>query len=300
MSYDALVKELRKKPGRGLAVVAADEENVLEAVAMATRESIAEPLLFGDERAIKDMAEKASIDLHGMKTVDISDPGEAALAAMSLVREGKVSALMKGKISTPDLMRTGLKNGLRREGRLLTHIVGYEHPRVDHMFLLTDSGVVTFPSLEQRVEIIRNGVEAMRCLGVSQPLVAALSSTEKPDKNIPDSLGAAELKEMNKESGPLEGCGIVDGPMDLLSAVDPETAQIKGIGGPVAGRADILHCPDVVSGNMMGKAIAFFSEKVRLGGCVVGGVVPVILLSRASPADNKYCSLILGLACSSI
>jgi phosphate butyryltransferase len=300
LGYDALTARLKKEKPRTLAVVAAHEKNVLQAVWQAAREKLAEPWLLGDRARMERLAVEQDIDLSALNIDHFEDDHKAALAAMERVRSGEVGVLMKGKISTPDLMRVGLKNGLRRPGRLLTHIVAYEHPRLSRMFLLTDSGVVTFPSLEQRVEIVRNGVEAMRALGVEKPRVAALSSTEKPDDNIPSSQDAAKLAEMNRAGGPLADCGIVDGPMDLLSAVDGQTARIKGLEGPVAGKADILHCPDVVSGNLMGKAIAFFSQKVRLGGCVVGGRVPVIMLSRASPADNKYCSLVLGLACSAV
>jgi phosphate butyryltransferase len=83
--------------------------------------------------------------------------------------------------------------------------------------------------------------------------------------------------------------------MDLGAAIDPETAEIKGKTGSVAGRATILHVPDVVAGNLLGKAIMYLSG-IKMGGCIVGGTVPVVLLSRASTADEKYTSIHLGLA----
>jgi phosphotransacetylase len=117
------------------------------------------------------------------------------------------------------------------------------------------------------------------------------------EEKIPVSVDAARLKAENRPGGALEGLGVVDGPLDLLAALDPEAARVKGFGGEVAGRADVLICPDVVAGNLMGKALIFFAPGNRAGGCVVGGTVPVILLSRASSADDKYCSIVLGLSC---
>jgi phosphate butyryltransferase len=297
MGYDEIAQRLREGGRKDLVVVAAHEGDVLQAVSKAAAENLARPVLLGDEGQISAIAEQRSIDLEGCVVEHVPEDVRAAHVAMEMVREGRVSALMKGKISTPDLMRVGLKNGLRRQGRLLTHIVGYEHARVDRMFLLSDSGVVAYPTLDQRVEIVRNAVDAMRALGVDHPRVAVLSSTEKVDPSVPCSVDASRLVEMNRGGGPLAGYGIVEGPMDLLSAMDAKTAETKGIAGEVVGRADVLHCPDVVAGNLMGKSIAYFSCDVRLGGCVVGGAVPVILLSRASPADNKYCSILLGLSC---
>jgi phosphate acetyltransferase len=105
---------------------------------------------------------------------------------------------------------------------------------------------------------------------------------------------------MNRPGGELDGYGVIDGPFDLFSAVDVDLAAMKGLGGPVAGRADVLHCPDVVAGNLMSKAVIYFAPESRTGGCVVGGTVPVILLSRASSADDKYLSILVGLTCSTV
>ena len=95
----------------------------------------------------------------------------------------------------------------------------------------------------------------------------------------------------------MEDCGILDGPMDLGAAVDARAAAIKGVVSAVAGQADILHCPDVVAGNLIGKTLLYFAGPINVGGCIVGGRVPVVMLSRASTADDKYHSIIVGLAC---
>lgn len=299
MGFDALSQRIRSRSPRTLLLVAAHERNAINAALRACADGLAAPVLLGDDAAIRRIAAEEGLDLSVAAIEDIPDPEQAALAAMAMVRDGVAGALMKGLISTPDLMRIGLKNGLRREGRLLTHIAVFEHRRMGRLLLLSDSGLVPYPDLGQRVQIIQNAVEAARNLGIAEPRVALLSSNEEVDERIPCSVDAARLKEMNRPGGPLEAAGVLDGPMDLFSAVDAGIAEKKGIKSAVAGRADILHCPDVVSGNLLGKAMVVFSDGVRTGGCVVGGRVPVVLLSRGSSPDDKYCSIVAALACSS-
>ena len=297
MRFDDIAARARAGESRKLVVVGAHEGNILKGVARAAADGIASPVLLGDRSKIEKIASSQGIDLTGHEIVDIADTTEAAMASMEMVRAGEVSALMKGVIPTPDFMRIGLKNGLKSEGRIISHLAAFDHEKAGRLFIASDSGIIPFPTLEQRVQIIKNAVEAMRALDVPEPRVAVLAATEDVSDKIQISKDAVTLREMNSDGGELAGFGIVDGPMDFFAALDPEAAAIKGIGGEVAGRADILHCPDVVAGNLMGKAMVYFSHGMRTGGCVVGGAVPIVLLSRASSADDKYCSILLGLSC---
>ena len=43
----------------------------------------------------------------------------------------------------------------------------------------------------------------------------------------------------------------VEGPLSFDLSVSPEAAAKKGIETPVAGRADILLCPDIVCANLL-------------------------------------------------
>jgi phosphate butyryltransferase len=295
MTFAELETRARQGPPKKLVVVAAHDENVLIAAARASRAGIADLLLLGDHEKIREIAAEQNLDLPPDTIEHVPDPQAAALAALALVRDGRAGAIMKGKISTPDLMRLGLRNGLRKEGGLLSHIAVFEHPRYQRLIAMSDGGLIPCPTFEQRIGIIKNAVEAMRRMGDAEPKVACLSSTEEVEEKIPCSVEAKKLTELNRPGGALAGCGVIDGPMDLGAALDPHTAAVKGKAGPVAGRATILHVPDVVAGNLLGKAIMYFSD-ARMGGCIVGGTVPVVLLSRASTAEEKYASILLSLA----
>jgi phosphate butyryltransferase len=295
MTFAELEARARKGPPKRIAVVGAHEENVLVAVARASRAGIAEPILLGDRDKISRIAAEQGLQIPADAIQHAPDAQEAAMAALALVREGRVGALMKGAIPTPDLMRLALRHGLRRDGRLLSHIAVFEHPRLQRLIAMTDGGLIPYPTFEQRIGIIRNAVEAMRRMGDAEPRVACLSSTEEVEERIPCSVDAQRLAALNQPGDTLADCGFIDGPMDLGAALDPDAAAIKGRTGSVAGRATILHVPDVVAGNLLGKAIMYLSD-AKMGGCIVGGAVPVVLLSRASTAEEKYNSILLGLA----
>ena len=73
---------------------------------------------------------------------------------------------------------------------------------------------------------------------------------------------------------------MLDGPLAFDNAIDVEAARIKGIKSEVAGRAQILVVPDLESGNMLAKNLAYFA-KADGAGIVLGARVPIVLTSRA-------------------
>ena len=81
-------------------------------------------------------------------------------------------------------------------------------------------------------------------------------------------------------------------PISSDVSIEPEAAKIKGYGSPVAGEADLLICPGLVSGNMMGKMMLFMGA--RSANVVVGARAPVILCSRSATEEDKFQSILLG------
>ena len=65
--------------------------------------------------------------------------------------------------------------------------------------------------------------------------------------------------------------------------------------GPQQSRqdADFLVVPDIVSGNIAAKTITVIGGG-RTGGVVLGAKVPVLLVSRAASADDKYMSIVIA------
>jgi phosphate acetyltransferase len=90
------------------------------------------------------------------------------------------------------------------------------------------------------------------------------------------------------ERGQITG-GLLEGPLAFDNAIDPEAARIKGVGGPVAGRAQILVAPDLEAGDMLAKNLTFLAH-ADAAGVVVGACVPIVLTSRADTVRTRLAS----------
>jgi len=117
--------------------------------------------------------------------------------------------------------------------------------------------------------------------------VAVLSAMETINSKVPSTIEAAALCKMmdrHQVSGAL-----IDGPLALDNAIDPEAARIKKIDSPVAGRANVLLVPDLEAGNMLAKSLTFMAG-ADAAGIVLGARVPIILTSRADSLITRLAS----------
>jgi phosphate acetyltransferase len=96
------------------------------------------------------------------------------------------------------------------------------------------------------------------------------------------------------DRGQIEGA-VIDGPLAFDNAVGKEAALIKGIRSPVAGEADILLEPDLEAGNMLAKQMAYLG-RADSPGVFPGARVPIILTSRADPAEARLASCAVAVA----
>ena len=117
--------------------------------------------------------------------------------------------------------------------------------------------------------------------------MAVIAAVEKVNPKMKESVEADAIKAEG-----VEGC-IIEGPISYDLAMDPSSAGIKGYESPVAGDADLLVMPDIVSGNVAAKTITCIGGG-RTGGTVLGAMVPVLLVSRAASADDKYMSIVIS------
>lgn len=273
---------------RRVAVTPAQDEHTLEAISHAYRDGMVEPVLIGDEPAIREILGKLGVPADGMTIINIADPTEAIQKAADLARNGEVDCIMKGKTETGALMKVlvNKEHGIRKN-ETMSLLAFMESPNYHKVFAITDVGLLTYPTKEQKKAAIANAVEAFHTLGVKEPKVAILAAVEKVNPKMKETVEAAEIKEEG-----VEGC-IVEGPISYDLAMDPQSASIKGYTSPVAGDADILVVPDIVSGNIAAKTITVIGGG-RTGGVVLGAKVPVLLVSRAASADDKYMSIVIA------
>ena len=245
------------------------------------------PILIGERAKIEAAAQDAGRDLSGLRFVEAADPMSAAAAGARLVGEGGAASLMKGHLHTDTLLRAVLDraHGLRSERRL-SHVFILDMPGVDNLLFVTDAAVNIAPDLKVKADIVQNAIDLARSLGVTLPKAGVLSAVETVNPALPSTLDAAALSKM-ADRGQITG-GLVDGPLAMDNAVDLEAAQIKGLTGAVAGRADILIAPNLEAGNMLAKELTFLA-RAESAGLVVGARAPVIVTSRA---DSEFSRLV--------
>jgi phosphate butyryltransferase len=291
-NFADVLDEAKKSGGKRVAVAAAHDDAVLEAVKDAKGQGIAEFVLVGDSVRIKELAAAIGLSLDGCEVVHEPDDRKAAYLSVTLVSSGKADILMKGLLNTADLLRAVLDKevGLRT-GRVLSHIYVYELPQMDRLLLLTDAAVNIAPTLKEKADIIQNSVIVANSLGINPAKVAVLAAVETVNPNMPVTIDAAALAKM-AERRQIKGA-IIDGPLAFDNAVSVEAARHKGIDSPVAGLADILMVPDIEAGNMLAKSLNFFAGG-RIGGVVLGTTKPVVLTSRADTHETKLLSIALS------
>jgi len=288
-----LIEKAKTQEKMKLSVAAAHDGEVLAAVVEAAEMGLIEPILVGNEKAIREIAGQKKIDLDGYKIIDEEDLVEMARKAVALVSSGKADFVMKGLIDTSILLKAVLDKeiGLRTESQL-SHVMLYEVKTYHKLLYLTDGGMNMYPDVATKAKIIKNAVKSAEALGNSNVKVACLAAKEKVNPKMPATVDAGELKKMGQE-GFFGKNVIVEGPMALDLAISKEAAEIKKYVSPVAGDADVLLVPNIEMGNGIGKALSYFAD-ASSAGVVMGASAPVVLVSRADTHENKLNSIAFG------
>jgi phosphate acetyltransferase len=290
--YERLIAQAKGIAAIPTAVVWPCEEHALAGPIEAAQEKIIAPILVGQAKRMRAVAEKAGLDIGGVSTVDVATEEEAASTAVRLVRDGKAQSLMKGSLHTDVLMHEVVaKEGGLRTARRISHVFVLDVPTYPDALFVTDAAINIFPDLETKRDIVQNAIDLHVALGLGAPRVAILSAVEVINPKIPGTTDAASLCKM-AERGQITG-GILDGPLAMDNAIDAEAAAIKGIHSPVAGHAQILVVPDLEAGNMLAKNMIFLGQ-ADAAGIVLGAAVPIILTSRADSVRTRMASTAIG------
>jgi phosphate butyryltransferase len=293
-NFDQLLSLVKSKPKKKLAIASAEGEEIIEAVKQATDEGLINAVLIGDETKIRDLCHKFNLDLNKVEIIPAKDPKFTSKIAVGLVKQGKADMLMKGKVDTSTLLKAVLdkEEGLRTGG-LLSHVAVVEVKSYPKLMLVTDGGMNINPDVNKKADILRNAVDVAKKLGIEKPKVSCLAAVELINPEMQETQDAAVLVKM-AERGDIKDV-IIDGPVAFDIAIDAQAARMKGIISPIAGDTDVFLVPNIVSGNILVKALIYLAE-AKVGGIVVGGGAPIVLLSRSDTAEMKLYSMALGAA----
>ncbi|MDP4169392.1 MAG: phosphate butyryltransferase [Bacillota bacterium] len=295
MLLEALVNKATQYELKTVAVAAAEDEEVIDAVIQALKFDLAKFLLFGDKDKIIQLIEQRNPEMaicDKIKIIHTASTSLAAEQAVKAVKRNDANVLMKGNIPTALILKAvlNIEYGLRT-GSILSHVSVFEIPGYDRLTLITDVAMNIAPDLDQKVQITKNAVELAISIGIENPKVAAIAAVEVINPAMQATLDAAALTDMNK-SGQITGC-VIDGPLALDLAVSSLAAEHKGVSSEVAGNADILLVPTIEVGNVLYKSLVYFAN-AKVGAIIAGAKAPIVLTSRADSAESKFYSLALA------
>lgn len=289
-----LVEMSKAKRKRKIAVAAAGDYDVLEALKNAEKHDIVEPVFVGIKSRIEKIASEIGYDISKHEIIDIEDKYEASLQATQLIRDGHADLLMKGLVSTGQLLKAVLnkEHGLRK-GAVISHVAIFESPYYHKLLAITDAAMNVAPTFEEKISIINNAVEVFHLLGEPNPKVAVVGAVETINQRMESTMHAATLAMMNKRHQ-ITGC-IIDGPLALDNAVSKKAAEVKRITSDVAGDVDIVVAPDINGANFLYKALNFLGG-ANTAAVIMGAKVPIVLTSRADSEKIKFNSIALATA----
>ena len=298
-NFKELIAKVKGEPSRKvMAVACANDEHTLEAVVHARREGIVEPLLVGDRKVIKEILSGLGEEIpeENIYDVPMEDLKGACEKAVKLVRDGKADFLMKGKVDTKIILKEVVNKeyGLG-QGKLMSHFSIFQVPGYHKLIVPVDGGMVPYPDLQQKKEIIENTVDTLVSMGYDCPKVGVLACVEKVNPKMPESVDGAELQAMN-ERGEIKNC-IVEGPIQYDCAMRKDIADFKGLESKIAGDPDVLVAPNIHAGNIMGKMYTI-SCGGKMAGFIVGAKCPIVMVSRGSSSEEKYLSIVVSAAAS--
>lgn len=289
---EALVAGSGKK--HRIAVAWAQDTNTLAAIDKAVNKGLIEAFLIGNRSAILKTCIDEGIDHSRFNIVETINESSAAEEAVRMARTDEADIVMKGLVGTDKFLRAVMhrEKGIMMPDSVLSYVCAIQVPAYNKLLFITDPAVIPFPDLDQKVAMAGYAIEMANKFGIEKPKVALIGASEKMNKHFPNSVDYSIMCKM-AERGQLRNC-IMDGPLDLFLACDPNSIAIKGVNTPVNGEADVLLFPSLEACNPFYKGLMLFSGG-ELAGLIRGTTKPVIVMSRSESELSKY--YCIALAC---
>ena len=275
-----------------VAIARAGSPLPMEAAEDATKAGIMVPVFVGERDMIRAEADKLDWDISAYALHDTTGEEEAGKTAAALCGAGEADVLMKGQLHTDVFMKSAVSRdaGLRTGARFV-HIFHISHPDGGKPILISDAAVNVAPDMTTRQSSIIEVKKLLNKLGNERPKIAILSATESAIPSVSSSMDGKALADWAAEN--VDDID-VSGPLALDLIISPKAVATKKLtSDPVAGHADAIIVPDIVSGNALFKAFVYLT-----GGCaagvVTGAKVPILLTSRADPPAARIASAALA------
>lgn len=309
--------ELAKENIKKIVLPEGEEERTILAASKIKDINVAHPILIGNYETILNKAKKLNADID---EIDIIDPeksdklqyyiekfyelrknkGVTIEKAKSIVRDplyfgtmmvkcNDADGMVSGAIhTTGDLLRPGLQviktlKGASVVSSFFIMMVPNSCYGEEGMLLFADCAVNPNPDYKELAEIAIATADTARNVCKIEPRVAMLSFS---------TMGSADHETVEKVRMATELAKnmrpdlLIDGELQLDSAIVQKVAKQKAPNSSVAGRANVLIFPDLQSGNIGYKLVQRFANAEAIGPICQGFAKPINDLSRGCSVED--------------
>ncbi len=305
-----IIEELKKKAKKIDAVIIVPEANLDKRVYSACKEildkKISKLIVFGKPKDFDDSFKsdycqiidiekyknlnKFATDLYELrkaKGMTLDEANElvkhADYFSMMLLKEGLADGVVAGATwSTANTLRPALQVIKTKKDKSIVTGITLMVKKGAEPKVFADVSLIENPTCENLADIAISCAEFVEKVLGLQPKVAMLSYSTKgsASSDMVDKVKkATELA--NKKSSYL-----IDGEMQVDSALDKATAIKKGVTSEVGGNANVLVFPDLNAGNIGYKLVARMGGYTAIGPIMLNFNKPVNDLSRGSNVEE--------------